>query len=177
MSGKRLKTRKTEALKEARVTYAEDIAFYKMLQYLFFKQWWDLKAYVNDLGIEIIGDVPIYVAGDSADVWADPGQFYLDEELNPIDASRLPAGCILGRRTALGQSVIPLGCYEKDGYSWWTKRVKAMSKLYDIVRIDHFRGFDSYYAIPAKMIRREMVSGEKVLAWICSVRWRKNSES
>lgn len=60
--GKDLKTRKTEALKEARVTYAEDIAFYKMLQYLFFKQWWDLKAYVNDLGIEIIGDVPIYVA-------------------------------------------------------------------------------------------------------------------
>ena len=82
--GKRLKTRKTEALKEARVTYAEDIVFYKMLQYLFFKQWWDLKAYVNDLGIEIIGDVPIYVAGDSADVWADPGQFYLDKELNRL---------------------------------------------------------------------------------------------
>ena len=72
---KDLKTRKTETLKEARVTYAEDIVFYKMLQYLFFKQWWDLKAYVNDLGIEIIGDVPIYVAGDSADVWANSGQF------------------------------------------------------------------------------------------------------
>lgn len=72
-----------------------------MLQYLFFKQWWDLKAYVNDLGIEIIGDVPIYVAGDSADVWANPGQFYLDEELNPIDvaaARRMHSR----RRTALG---------------------------------------------------------------------------
>ena len=69
---KDLKMRKPEALAEARSTYAKDIRFYQMLQYLFFKQWWELKAYVNEKGIEIIGDVPIYVAGDSADVWANP---------------------------------------------------------------------------------------------------------
>ena len=147
---KDLKTRKTEALKEARVTYAEDIAFYKMLQYLFFKQWWDLKAYVNDLGIEIIGDVPIYVAGDSADVWADPGQFYLDEELNPIDVAGCPPDAFSADGQLWGNPLFRWDAMKKDGYSWWTKRVKAMSKLYDIVRIDHFRGFDSYYAIPAK---------------------------
>ena len=147
---KDLKTRKTEALKEARVTYAEDIAFYKMLQYLFFKQWWDLKAYVNDLGIEIIGDVPIYVAGDSADVWADPGQFYLDKELNPIDVAGCPPDAFSADGQLWGNPLFRWDAMKKDGYSWWTKRVKAMSKLYDIVRIDHFRGFDSYYAIPAK---------------------------
>ena len=110
---KRLKNQKNGALKEARVTYAEDIAFYKMLQYLFFKQWWDLKAYVNDLGIEIIGDVPIYVAGDSADVWADPGQFYLDKELNPIDVAGCPPDAFSADGQLWGKSVIPLGCYEK----------------------------------------------------------------
>ena len=82
---KDLKMRKPEALAEARSTYAKDIRFYQMLQYLFFKQWWELKAYVNEKGIEIIGDVPIYVAGDSADVWANPEEFYLDEDLNPIE--------------------------------------------------------------------------------------------
>ena len=132
---KDLKTRKTEALKEARVTYAEDIAFYKMLQYLFFKQWWDLKAYVNDLGIEIIGDVPIYVAGDSADVWADPGQFYLDKELNPIDVAGCPPDAFSADGQLWGNPLFRWDAMKKDGYSWWTKRVKAMSKLYDIVRI------------------------------------------
>ncbi len=76
--------RDAAALDEARKKYAEDIEFYKMLQYLFFKQWRELKAYANENGIEIIGDVPIYVAGDSADVWANPKQFYLDEDLNRL---------------------------------------------------------------------------------------------
>ena len=81
----KLRVRDAAALDEARKKYAEDIEFYKMLQYLFFKQWRELKAYANENGIEIIGDVPIYVAGDSADVWANPKQFYLDEDLNPIE--------------------------------------------------------------------------------------------
>ena len=98
---KDLKMRKPEALAEARSTYAKDIRFYQMLQYLFFKQWWELKAYVNEKGIEIIGDVPIYVAGDSADVWANPEEFYLDEDLNPIDV----AGC-------------PPDAFSEDGQLW-----------------------------------------------------------
>ena len=81
---KDLRLRKKEAMEAAKEQYAEEIRFYKMLQYLFYKQWNELKAYANEEGIEIIGDVPIYVAGDSADVWANPDQFYLDENLEPI---------------------------------------------------------------------------------------------
>lgn len=147
---KDLKTRKPEALEAARKEYAEDIRFYQMLQYLFFKQWWDLKAYVNAKGIEIIGDVPIYVAGDSADVWANPGQFYLDKDLNPIDVAGCPPDAFSADGQLWGNPLFRWDVMKKDGYSWWTRRIAAMSKLYDIVRIDHFRGFDSYYAIPAK---------------------------
>lgn len=147
---KDLKTRKPEALEKARITYAEDIRFYQMLQYLFFKQWWELKAYVNEKGIEIIGDVPIYVAGDSADVWANPGQFFLDEDLNPIDVAGCPPDAFSEDGQLWGNPLFRWDVMKKDGYSWWTRRIAAMSKLYDIVRIDHFRGFDSYYAIPAK---------------------------
>ena len=146
---KDLKTRKPEALAEAKKTYADDIDFYKMLQYLFYKQWWDLKAYVNGMGIEIIGDVPIYVAGDSADVWANPEQFYLDKNLDPIDVAGCPPDAFSEDGQLWGNPLFRWDVMKKDGYDWWTKRIKAMSKLYDIVRIDHFRGFDSYYAIPA----------------------------
>ena len=145
-----LKTRDAAALKEAKEKYADDITFYQMLQFMFFKQWWALKEYVNEKGIEIIGDVPIYVAGDSADVWANPGQFYLDENLDPIDVAGCPPDAFSEDGQLWGNPLFRWDVMKKDGYTWWTKRVKAMSKLYDIVRIDHFRGFDSYYAIPAK---------------------------
>lgn len=145
-----LKTREQKALENARGTYAEDIRFYQMLQYLFFKQWWELKAYVNAKGIEIIGDVPIYVAGDSADVWANPGQFYLDENLDPIDVAGCPPDAFSEDGQLWGNPLFRWDVMKADGYSWWTKRIAAMARLYDIVRIDHFRGFDSYYAIPGK---------------------------
>lgn len=144
-----LKVREQWALDEAREKYAEDISFYKMLQYLFFKQWHELKDYVNEKGIEIIGDVPIYVAGDSADVWANPGQFYLNENLDPIDVAGCPPDAFSADGQLWGNPLFRWDEMKKDNYTWWTKRVKAMSELYDIVRIDHFRGFDSYYAIPA----------------------------
>lgn len=147
---KKLKLRDEKALEEAKVKYAKDIEFYKMLQYLFFKQWKELKAYANKKGIEIIGDVPIYVAGDSADVWANPSQFYLDEELNPIEVAGCPPDAFSEDGQLWGNPLFRWDVMKKDNYSWWTKRIGAMAKLYDIVRIDHFRGFDSYYAIPAK---------------------------
>ena len=146
----KLKLRDAKAIEDARKEYAEDINFYRMLQYFFFKQWWDLKEYANERGIEIIGDVPIYVAGDSADVWANPKQFYLDEELNPIDVAGCPPDAFSEDGQLWGNPLFRWDVMKKDGYTWWTKRIGAMSKLYDIVRIDHFRGFDSYYAIPAK---------------------------
>lgn len=147
---KDLRFRKPEALAEARETYAEDIEFYQMLQYLFFRQWRDLKAYANEKGIQIIGDVPIYVAGDSADVWANPTQFYLDKNLEPIEVAGCPPDGFSADGQLWGNPLFRWDEMKKDHYAWWTKRIKAMSELYDIIRIDHFRGFDSYYAIPAK---------------------------
>lgn len=147
---KDLKLRKPSAIEKAKEEFADDVEFWKMLQYLFFKQWTELKAYANEKGIQIIGDVPIYVAGDSADVWANPGQFYLDENLDPIDVSGCPPDAFSDDGQLWGNPLFRWDAMKKDGYTWWTKRIKAMSELYDVVRIDHFRGFDSYYAIPAK---------------------------
>lgn len=145
-----LRLRNGEALEAARRKYVDDILFYKMLQYLFYKQWRSLKEYVNEKGIEIIGDVPIYVAGDSADVWANPSQFYLDENLQPIDVAGCPPDAFSADGQLWGNPLFRWDVMKQDDYEWWTKRVAAVSKLYDVVRIDHFRGFDSYYAIPAE---------------------------
>ena len=147
---KPLKCRDKKARTKAKKDYAEEIRFWKMLQYLFFKQWRKLKAYTNKKGIEIIGDVPIYVALDSADVWANPTQFYLDENLDPIDVSGCPPDAFSADGQLWGNPLFRWDEMKKDNYKWWTRRVKFMSELYDVVRIDHFRGFDSYYAIPAK---------------------------
>jgi len=106
---KDLRFRKPEALAEARETYAEDIEFYQMLQYLFFRQWRDLKAYANEKGIQIIGDVPIYVAGDSADVWANPTQFYLDKNLEPIEVAGCPPDGFSADGQLWGNPLFPLG--------------------------------------------------------------------
>ncbi len=147
---KELKFREPEAIASAKKDYASEITFWKMLQYLFFKQWNELKDYANASGIQIIGDVPIYVAMDSADVWANPKQFFLDKDLDPIDVSGCPPDAFSEDGQLWGNPLFRWDVMKKDGYEWWTRRVDFMSKLYDIVRIDHFRGFDSYYAIPAK---------------------------
>lgn len=144
-----LKFREPDAMEEMRRNYAKEISFYKMLQYLFFKQWRSLKAYANQRGIRMIGDVPIYVAGDSADVWANSDQFYLDKELRPIEVAGCPPDAFSDDGQLWGNPLFRWDVMKEDGYQFWTKRIQAMSKLYDVVRIDHFRGFDSYYAIPA----------------------------
>ena len=145
-----IRFRKPAAMKKAKEECREDIAFYQMLQYLFFEQWKSLKAYANERGIQIIGDVPIYVALDSADVWANPKQFYLDKDLKPISVAGCPPDAFSEDGQLWGNPLFRWDVMKKDGYDWWTKRISAMANLYDIVRIDHFRGFDSYYAIPAK---------------------------
>lgn len=145
-----LKFREPAAMQAVREEHAEEISFWKMLQYLFFKQWRELKAYANEKGIRIIGDVPIYVAGDSVDVWSNPSQFYLNENLEPIDVAGCPPDAFSADGQLWGNPLFRWDVMKEDGYSWWTMRMKKMSELYDVVRIDHFRGFDSYYAIPGK---------------------------
>ena len=127
----------------------EDTDFHTFLQYQFHRQWHDLKQYANDQGIRIIGDVPIYVPLDSADVWANPALFLLDSNRRP----KMVAGCPPDSFSADGQLWgNPLYDWEKmakTGYRWWIQRLKAAANMYDVVRLDHFRGFESYWAIPA----------------------------
>jgi 4-alpha-glucanotransferase len=119
------------------------------LQYEFYTQWYALKAYANEKKVQIIGDIPIYVAEDSADVWAHPELFQMDEEGNP----KAVAGCPPDGFSATGQLWgNPLYLWEyhkKTGFAWWIQRIKKCNELYDMIRIDHFRGFDQYYSIPA----------------------------
>ena len=143
-----LRFRKPEAMEAAREELSDTINFFKMLQYVFYKQWFDMKAYANEKGIRIIGDTPIYVAGDSADVWANPKYFYLDRKRLPIDVAGCPPDAFSDDGQLWGNPLFRWDVMKKDGYSWWTRRVQHMTKLFDVVRIDHFRGFDSYYAIP-----------------------------
>lgn len=145
-----LKKRDEEAIKKAKKDYASDMLFWKMTQYFFFQQWNQLKSYANKNGIQIVGDVPIYVAADSVDVWTNPEQFYLDEERNMIDVAGCPPDAFCADGQLWGNPLFNWDVMKSDDYAWWTKRIAYVSTLYDVVRIDHFRGFESYYAIPAK---------------------------
>ena len=147
---KPLRFREEEAIREAEKKYEEEIRFYKLLQYLFFKQWKELKAYVNKKGIGIIGDVPIYVSYDSADVWSEPEFFQLDKNRRMTKVAGCPPDAFSADGQLWGNPLYRWDVMKADGYNWWVRRIDALRKLYDIVRIDHFRGFDSFYAIPAK---------------------------
>lgn len=118
------------------------------LQYLFWKQWFQLKKYANERGIEIIGDIPIYVSYDSADVWTRPELFELDEELLPTRVAGCPPDAFSADGQLWGNPIYHWEIHKAEKYAWWTKRIQASMKIYDIVRIDHFRGFDSFFTIP-----------------------------
>ena len=143
------KNRDEKALKKAEKEFADDIAFYKMIQYLFFKQWFALKEYANQNGVYIIGDIPIYVALDSADVWSNPSQFQLDENLAPKAVAGCPPDAFSEDGQLWGNPLYDWKKMKADGYSWWCERISNALKVYDTVRIDHFRAFSAYFSIPA----------------------------
>ena len=143
-----LRLRRAEALERAREELAEDIAFYAYLQYLFFRQWDALREYIHSLGIRIIGDLPIYVAMDSADVWAEPEFFQLDEERRPTEVSGVPPDYFTADGQLWGNPLYDYERMEKDGFGWWIRRIEGASRLFDVIRIDHFRGLESYWAVP-----------------------------
>ena len=142
------KKRDFQALEEYISKNASDIGFWKFVQYYFFKQWLALKQYANQNGIEIIGDIPIYVAQDSSDVWSNPDDWQLDENLDPIRVAGCPPDAFAKTGQLWGNPIYNYDKMEQEGFSWWLDRIKESFKLYDIVRIDHFRGFEAYYAIP-----------------------------
>ncbi len=143
-----IKLRRPAALKRYREKYAEEVDFYRFQQYLFAGQWFALKEYANRKKIEIIGDIPIYVAFDSADTWANPELFQLDETLTPTAVAGCPPDSFSATGQLWGNPLYRWDYHKKTGYAWWMKRIAYCYKLYDVVRIDHFRGFDEYYSIP-----------------------------
>lgn len=127
---------------------ADDMGFYIFLQYLFRRQWQALKRYANDRNIKIIGDIPIYVSFDSVEVWANPELFQLDENHMPLAVAGCPPDAFSADGQLWGNPLYAWDYHKATGYEWWISRMKALFELFDIVRIDHFRGFDAYYSIP-----------------------------
>lgn len=143
-----LRLRDKDALEKALKTYADDVAFYEYLQYEFFRQWKKLRAYANKEGIQIIGDIPIYIAADSADVWCNPQLFQIDKDGRPKAVAGCPPDAFSELGQMWGNPLYDWPAHKKEGYKWWISRMKACEGLYDVIRIDHFRGFDEYYSIP-----------------------------
>lgn len=143
------KFRNKKALSSFKKEHLDDVNFWKFTQYYFFKQWNDLRVYANSKGIKIIGDMPIYTALDSSDVWSNPNLFQLGSDLKP----KLVAGCPADDFAPLGQlwgnPLYDYKAMKETNYAWWVRRVEVSIKLFDTIRIDHFRGFEAYFAIPA----------------------------
>ena len=144
----KLKSRDEETLCKYKEMLKEDVIFYKYIQYLFSMQWGKLKAYANEKGISIIGDIPIYVALDSADTWSNQKLFQLDEQKNPIAVAGCPPDSFSEDGQLWGNPLYDWQYHKSTDYKWWISRIKYSFELYDIVRIDHFRGFDEYFSIP-----------------------------
>lgn len=144
------RVRDKKVLSQAKVELKDEIEFYIFLEYFFRKQWLKLKEYANTKGIKIIGDIPIFVSTDSVDTWTKPEMFQFDKNLRPKKVAGCPPDAFSATGQLWGNVLYNWKVIKKDGYKWWIDRIKDCFKLYDIVRIDHFRGFDSYWAIPAR---------------------------
>ncbi len=143
-----LKNREPDALEKAKKEYSDDIKFHQFLQYIFSSQWHKLKDYANSKGVRIIGDIPIYVAYDSADVWAGREMFLLDKNGSPTLVAGCPPDAFSEDGQLWGNPLYDWDKMKNDGFLWWKRRLAFAFKTYDTVRIDHFRGFEAFYAVP-----------------------------
>lgn len=143
----KVKNRDEQELNKYREILKEEINYQKYLQYTFYKQWKEVKKYANNKGIEIIGDIPIFVSMDSADAWSNPEIFLFDKDRNPVKVAGVPPDYFSETGQLWGNPLFDWEELKKNNYSWWIDRVKANLSLYDIIRIDHFRGFESYWEI------------------------------
>ena len=142
-----LKFRDHDALNWARHHLSDDIQFYRFVQYLFYHQWLELKAYANNNDIKVIGDIPLYVALDSADAWANPDLFDFDEQRNPITVAGVPPDYFSDTGQLWGNPIYDWKRLEETGFQWWADRIRSCFTLYDLLRIDHFRGLAAYWAV------------------------------
>lgn len=143
------KHRHPGTLEALRSQLSDTIAFHSFLQYFFFQQWHVLRRYAQEKGIQFIGDVPIYVPLDSVDVWREPQLFQLDEEGNPTVVAGCPPDAFTADGQLWGNPIYNWEAMEQQGFSWWLRRLRAASRMYDVVRLDHFRGLESYWQVPA----------------------------
>ena len=143
-----IKNRQHGAMKHYRNELADDIEYHNFIQFLFFKQWGDVKRYANENGIKIIGDIPIFVAADSSDAWANPEIFLFDEERKPVKVAGVPPDYFSATGQLWGNPLYNWQKLKETNYSWWVERVRANLSTCDIIRIDHFRGFEAYWAVP-----------------------------
>ena len=144
-----IRYRKPAAITKYKKKLADEIDFYIFMQYKFYEQWAKLKKYANKKGVQIIGDIPIYVALDSSDVWTNHTQFLLDKEWKPVNVAGCPPDMFSSYGQKWGNPIYDWKAMEKDDFAWWKRRMAASAKLYDVTRIDHFIGIVRYYNIPA----------------------------
>ena len=144
-----LRSRKKKALDAAREEHAAAVHTHKVNQWLFYRQWLDLKSYANSKGIAIVGDIPIFVAMDSSDAWTNPKEFFLDDEYQPTVVAGVPPDYFSATGQLWGNPLYRWASMKRNRYAWWIHRIRAALRLYDIVRIDHFRGFAGYWEVPA----------------------------
>ncbi len=144
-----LRHRDPEAIRKFKAEYATEIAHQEFYQYIFFDQAMKLKAHLEELNIKLIGDMPLYVTRDCADVWENPELFDLDEDLNPATVAGVPPDYFSQTGQLWGNPTYKWDVMEKTGFSWWIKRLKSLLAIFDYVRIDHFRGLVAYWAVPA----------------------------
>lgn len=144
-----LRLRQPDALAAARSRLAARVDYHRAVQYFFYTQWDALKGYANSKGVRIIGDIPIYVSPDSSDLWANPQLFEVDAHGNPTRVAGCPPDGFSATGQLWGNPLYNWPLHAADGFAWWCRRMRHATSIYDVVRIDHFRGFESYYAIPA----------------------------
>lgn len=156
-----LALREPDAIASAKKQYAEDVQFFQVIQYWFYSQWHALKTYCNTIGLEIIGDMPIYVSYDSVEVWSQPELFQLDELHRPTAVAGCPPDVFSPTGQLWGNPLYDWAYHKKTGYQWWIDRLRFASTIYDTVRIDHFRGFESYYSIPFGNLTAEIGEWEE----------------
>ncbi|MEG1524828.1 MAG: 4-alpha-glucanotransferase [Clostridia bacterium] len=147
-----IRLRKPDAVDRCRMKYAQRMSFYRFIQYTFSMQFLALKTYANEQGVQIIGDLPIYVPLDSADVWAAPEEFQLDESRRPLAVAGVPPDYFSADGQLWGNPLYDWGHMRDTGYAWWRRRMQAASELFDVIRIDHFRGLSSFWRVPVDEI-------------------------
>ena len=157
-----IKLRKKEALNFYTKKLSREMSFYKFNQYIFFKQWFEIKSYANENDIKVIGDIPIFISLDSSDAWANPELFYFDKDRKPVSVAGVPPDYFSETGQLWGNPLYNWEKLKETNFKWWVKRVEKNLQMADIIRVDHFRGFSEYWSVPSD--EKTAINGEWIAA-------------